>query len=200
MRTSKPISTISYNSQDFLKSRLQELYRNHKISDWIFIRHTAEEDEKKDHIHLWIKPNTLIDTMDLQNFLREPDPLNPSKPLGCIDFRSSDIDDWILYCQHFGPYLASKGESREFCYIKQDFVYCDEDTFDDLYQHAFKGSEWARRYQILQALADNQTSPTDLILNGTMSLNMASNLNAFMHLKKNYGTLNRGGRENHEEK
>ena len=200
MRTSKPITTISYNSEAFLVSRLSELVRNHKVSDWIFIKHTAEQDEKKDHIHLWIKPNTLLDTMDLQNFLKEFDVYDPTKkPLGCIDFRLSQVDDFILYSQHFGPYLASKGESREFCYTRDDFRFCDEDTFDDIYQHAFKGSDWAKRNQILQALNENTMSPTDLILNGTLPLNYASQLNAFMYLKTHYGSLDRGDHENHEE-
>lgn len=71
MRTSKPIATISYNSADFLKLRLNDLIKSKKICDWMFIQHTAEADEKKDHIHLWIKPNTLLDTMDLQEHFLE---------------------------------------------------------------------------------------------------------------------------------
>ena len=110
MRTSKPIATISYNSQEFLWVKLNELIDAHKISDFMFINHFAEEDERKNHIHLWIKPNTLIDTMDLQKFLIELVPNNPLKPLKCIDFRPSLVDDWILYSQHFEPYLASKNE------------------------------------------------------------------------------------------
>ena len=68
MRTSKPIATISYNTEEYLVSRLQELVRNKKICDYMYIKHFKEEDETKDHIHLWIKPNTLIDTMDIQDF------------------------------------------------------------------------------------------------------------------------------------
>ena len=163
----------------------------------MFINHFAEEDERKNHIHLWIKPNTLIDTMDLQKHFTELDPANPMKPLKCIDFKQSQVDDWILYCQHYGPYLASKGESREYHYSRDDFVYCDEDTFDELYHHAFKGSEWAKRYQILQALEQGKMSPTQLILNGTVPLNLASQLNAFKYMETHYG-LDRGDRKNHE--
>ena len=197
MRTSKPIATISYNSQEWLVDRLDELVRNRKISDWMFINHYAEEDERKNHIHLWIKPNKLIDTMWLQTFLMEPDPLNPLKPFKCIDFKSSQVDDWILYCQHYGPYLASKGESREYHYSRDDFVYCDEDTFDDLYHHAFKGSVWAKQNQILEALERGNMNPTQLILNGTVPLNMASQLNAFKYMQMHYGT-DRGDHQNHE--
>lgn len=198
MRTSKPIATISYNSPEYLTSRLDELVRKHTISDWIFICHYAEEDEKKDHIHLWIKPNTLIDSMELQKYFLEYNPQNPTKPYKCIDFRQSQIDDWILYNQHFKPYLASKGESRIYSYSKDDFVYCDEDSFDDLYNHAFKGSDWAKRFQILEQLAMGQMNPAELIMNGTVPLNMASQLNAFHYMRTHYGT-DRGGREGHND-
>ena len=198
MRTSKPIATISYNTPAYLIHQLNELIKSHKISDYMFINHFPESDERKQHIHLWVKPNTLIDTMDLQNFLSEIDISNPLKPLGCIDFRQSSVDDWILYCQHYEPYLASKGESREYHYTKDDFVYHDEDTFLDLYNHAFKGSEWARRNQILQTLADGSIKPADMILNGTIPLNMASQLNAFKYMQSHFG-LDRGGREGHDQ-
>lgn len=198
MRTSKPIATISYNSQEFLVQKLKELLDNHKICDYMFIKHHAEEDEKKDHIHLWIKPNTLLDTMDLQKHFMELDMKNPTKPLKCIDFRVSQVDDWILYNQHYAPYLASKNESRAYHYLKEDFVFADEDTFDDLYNHAFKGSDWAKRFQILEQLANGLINPANLILNGSVPLNMASQLNAFTYMKTHYGT-DRGGRPNHEQ-
>ena len=129
--------------------KLDELIRNHVISDYMYIEHLPEEDEKKKHIHLWIKPNKLLDTMDLQEFFKEDDP-NNKKPLGCKDFRFAKTDDWILYNQHFQPYLAYKGEDRGIYYQKSDFNFYDEDQFDYLYNHAMKGSEFARRYQILQ--------------------------------------------------
>ena len=69
MRTKGLVSTISYNTPEFLELKLQELYKKHTISDYMFIQHIAEEDEKKDHIHLLIEPNTLIDTMVIQDYL-----------------------------------------------------------------------------------------------------------------------------------
>lgn len=199
MRTRKEIATISYNSKKYLIDRLNELLRNHVISDYILIEHTAEADEKKDHIHLWIKPNKQIDTMDLQDHFKEIDLDHPDKPLGCIDFRASKIDEWILYCQHYDPYLASKGESREFAYTKDDFVYADEYSFEDYYYHAFKGSEWAKRYQILQQLCDKRISKVDLIKNGTVPLSLAPSLRAFEYLEKKQNLLDRGEHADHEE-
>lgn len=198
MRTSKPISTVSYNTEEFLVHQLKELIKSHRISDYMYIRHDAEQDEKKDHFHVWLKPNTLLDTMDLQEFFTELDP-NNVKPLKCIDFRTSQVDDWILYNQHYAPYLASKGESREFFYTREDFKYYDEDTFEHLYNHAFKGSDWARRFQLLEQLRTSSVAPQDLVLNGSVPLNLASQLNALEYMKNHYGTLDRGNHKNHEE-
>ena len=78
----------------------------------MFILHQPEEDEKKAHIHLYIEPNTLLDTMELQEFFTELDLNNPAKPLKCINFIQSKIDDWILYNSHNSAYLASKFETR----------------------------------------------------------------------------------------
>lgn len=198
MRTSKPIATISYNTQEYLFYKLEELIKSHKISDYMFINHFAEEDERKNHIHLWIKPNTLIDTMDLQKHFIENNSEDITKPLKCIDFRVSNIDDWILYGLHLEPYLASKGETRQYHYIKDDIIYHDEDTFEDSYNHALRGSEWAKNNQILQQLNEGQINPTNLIMTGILPLNMASQINSYLYMKTHYGT-ERGGRKNHED-
>ena len=116
MRTSKPISTISYNSVPFLQSKMDEFVRNHVISAWFFVKHRAEKDERKDHIHVYAVPNKMVDTMALQDALRELDPENPQKALGCIDFCSSNPDDASLYFAHNEEYLAWKGETREYHY------------------------------------------------------------------------------------
>lgn len=196
MRTSKPISTISYNTEDFLKAKLAELLRNHKIDDYMYIRHDAEQDEKKDHIHLWLSPNRLLDTMDLQDFFKEYDPKNPQKLLKCLPFSVSKQDDWILYGMHLPAYLATKGESREFIYTKDDFRYADEDAFERAYIHALKGSEWAQRNMTLQLLADGTVNPAELILSGVIPLNMANQVSALASLQDR--TLRRNGRPNHE--
>jgi len=191
MRTSKPISTISYNSPEFLEAKLNELHRSHTISDWMYIKHKAEADERKDHIHLYVQPNKLIDTMDLQKFFEERDPMHPDhKPLKCIDFRASKCDDWILYVMHLEAYLATKGQSREFHYKKSDFRFCDEDAFEDNFAHALRGSEFAQRQQTLEFL-QNGTNPVDLIKSGLVPLSLAGSLNAYDRL------LDRHGRHTH---
>lgn len=198
MRTSKTISTISYNSVDFLTTKLNELIDSHKISDYMFIQHKAEVDEKKDHIHLWIKPNKLLDTMSIQEEFKEVDPNNPDKPLKCIDFRLSKTDDWILYSQHVIAYLKMKGESREFHYLKEDFYYYDEDTFDYNYEHALRGSDFAKNQQFLELLNDDNYNPANLIKDGFVPLEKAVALSAYDKLDRQYNFLDRNGRAGHE--
>lgn len=199
MRTKKLCSTISYNSKEFLIQKLNELIKNHKISFWCAIRHKGEKDETpKDHYHLILEPNTLLDTMDLQNYLKEFDPDHPDKPLGCINFRSSkNYDEWILYGQHYIPYLATLMQSREFTYLKEDFFSSDPLTFDDLYHHAFYGSEFAHKRQILEQLAEFESDPITLIKSGAVPLSLAPSLNAYKYMQTHYGLLDRNGRVTH---
>lgn len=199
MRTSKAISTISYNSQEFLVNKLNELIEAHTISDYYFINHFPEQDEKKAHIHLFIQPNKLIDTMYLQDYFKEVDINNlNAKPLKCIDFRLSKLDDWFLYCLHYEPYLSTKCESREFHYTKDDFVYYDEDNFDYNYNHALKGSDFAHNNQILNVMFDSNINPIELLKIGAVPINLASQLNAINFMRGHYGTLERGNHKNHE--
>ena len=132
MNTTCPIATISYNSENFLKERLQELQRNHSISSWFFIFHYAEGQRPKDHFHVWMKPNKRLDTMTLQEFFAEDDPGNPDGPkLGCIDFVSSKIDFAILYYAHYKPYLTYIHQKRIYHYDWNQFVVSDQNWFDD---------------------------------------------------------------------
>lgn len=198
MRTSKPVSTISYNTKEFLIKKLNEMYDNCIISDWMFIEHYAEEDESKNHYHVYMSPNRMVDTMEIQKFFREIDLNKPSAPpLGMIDFRGSKIDHWILYGLHYEPYLKTIGEERVYHYKKEDIVYRDELTFEYNYNHAFRGSEWAKRNQILVAIKEGTVDPYSLIMNGTVPLNQATQLDCVSRMRK--GRTYRGERKGHEE-
>lgn len=131
MRTTKPISTISFNSPEFLALKLQELQDAQRISFWAFIVHKPEDDEagKKYHQHVYVEPSKMIQTDDLRDALKEFDPTHPDKPLGCLKWHSSKFDDWYLYVLHDARYLASKGQSRRFHYVHDDIVSGD---YDDL--------------------------------------------------------------------
>lgn len=129
MRTTKPISTISFNTPEYLRQKLAELLKSGRISFWAFICHKPEDDEggKKEHCHVYIEPSKMLQTDDLKAELKEFDPTNPSKPLGCISFNSSKFDPWYLYGLHDKRYLASKGQARRYHYRHEDIVSSDDD-------------------------------------------------------------------------
>lgn len=48
MKTSKPISTISYNSKPYLVKKLNDLKKAGILEFWSFIEHEPESDEIRD--------------------------------------------------------------------------------------------------------------------------------------------------------
>lgn len=114
MATQKPISTISYNTELFLREKLEMWLNSHIIQAYQYICHKGEEGDK-DHIHLRIEPNKKIDPMDLLDELKEYK-FGSDKPLCCRPFRPSKEEDWILYAVHDEQYLNLKyggGEKGE---------------------------------------------------------------------------------------
>lgn len=114
MATQKPISTISYNSEAFLKEKLDSWVKAHIIQAYQYICHVGEDGDKN-HIHLRIEPNKKLDPMDLSDALKEY-VQNSEKPLGVRPFRPSKEEDWYLYAVHDPEYLKLKyggGEKGE---------------------------------------------------------------------------------------
>ena len=114
MATQKPISTISYNSEAFLREKLEAWLDAHIIQAYQFICHKGEDGDK-DHIHLRLEPNKRVDPMDLKEELKEFR-LGEEKPLGVRPFRPSKEEDWFLYVVHDKDYLRLKyggGEKGE---------------------------------------------------------------------------------------
>lgn len=133
MKTKLPISTISYNSPEYLEIKLREMQRGKIISEWHYIQHQPEDDEggKKWHIHLWMEPAKSIQTEDLVMEMIEPDPEKPDKPRKCLPFRlSKNFGDWYLYAIHDRAYLASKAESRRYHYTVDDVRTSDNDQLN----------------------------------------------------------------------
>lgn len=134
VKTTKPISTISFNSPSYLALKLDELIKSRVVTFYAFVPHVPEDDEggSKEHIHVYIEPSKLLQTDDLRDFLKEFDPMLPDKPKGCLPFHSSKFDDWYMYGLHDKRYLASKGESRRYHYLHDDFVSSDTDYLNFL--------------------------------------------------------------------
>lgn len=131
MKTSKAISTISFNSIPYLVQKLRELENAGILEYWSLIPHQPEDDEggKKEHIHVYMQPAKMVQTTDIKEELKEYDPQNPNKPLGCINLNKSKWDDWYLYALHDPSYLAQKGQSRRYRYISDEFINSDQDEF-----------------------------------------------------------------------
>lgn len=132
MATQKPISTISYNSEAFLKEKLNIWFNAHIIQAYQYIKHKGENGDK-DHIHLRIEPNKKLDPMCLQEELREFVP-DSEKPLCCRPFRPSKEEDWFLYVVHDTTYLrlkyggGEKGEKLPYTWqqiVVSDFYDCE---------------------------------------------------------------------------
>lgn len=132
MRTSKPIATISYNTDAYLVGVLEKLRERNVVEFWAFIPHEPEDDETKPHKHVYVVPAKMLQTVDLQKEFSELDMTNLAHPKGVIMFVSSKFDDWYMYGLHDEAYLASKGQSRKYHYLPHDFVTSDTDTLNEL--------------------------------------------------------------------
>lgn len=134
MATSRPISNISYNSEDFLLEKLEEWYDAHLIQAYQYIKHKGEDGDE-DHIHLRIEPNQRLDPMDLTEELKEYDPNHP-KPKGVLTWRPSSEADWCLYVLHDPDYLKftdSDSEDGKIPYSIEDMVVSENYDKEVLY-------------------------------------------------------------------
>ena len=197
MRTSKPFSTISYNTTDFLRLKLDELVTRRKIDFYAFVEHYPEEDEKKRHKHLLILPNGKIDTDQVFEYLVELDPQKPDKPLRCMPPKSSKFDDWYLYAMHDTAYLASKGQSRKYHYNQSDIV-CSDDDYLVESVHTIDFSK-LNRFNELRSAACSGTPFYNLLINGLIPIQQV------YAYKQAYDIMtlsltDRNGRQGHEEK
>lgn len=199
VRTTKPVSTISYNTIPFLKLKLEELRKAKIISFWSFIYHKAEADEKKDHIHLYFEPSKMIQTDDIIEHLAQltGKMISPTQVelLCCMNMRSSKFDDWYLYCCHDEAYLLSKGQSREHHYCFDDFYASNVDELnfkvceiDYTAQNAMK--------QIVEAQRLGLTL-RDYLLRSAIPISQVNHVEKAWNLLR-LGDTWRNGRDGHE--
>lgn len=132
MTTSKLVSTVSYNTKEFLINKLNELVEIEIIEFYILIEHEPEADEKKKHFHVLLYPAKRIDTVKLRKKFEEYDP-SSELPLCCLPFQQTKrFSDWYLYAIHSPIYLASKLESRKHIYNDNDLITNDYDYLHHL--------------------------------------------------------------------
>lgn len=201
MKTSKAFATISYNTDDFLIVKLNDLLRDHKIDFWAYINHQPEEDEKKAHKHLLIIPNGQFDTSNLIEYLNEMpkelyiDKNGSCKPLTCIaSHKVNSFGDWYYYNLHDSKYLAMKGQSRKHSYEMGDFIVSDTDYFLELI-HNIDMTKLFRSQRFFEGL-DNGLSILEMVRHGIIPIQQVS---AYMNISTLYRSqnLDRNGHETH---
>lgn len=116
--TKLPMSTISFNTLLYLKMRCERLVSDGLIQSYMYIRHYAEKDTTKDHIHLLLVPSRPVDPIKIRKLFVEP--CEGSPDLGCLPFQPSKLGDWLLYAIHHPAYLMRKGLTRVNTYHLKD--------------------------------------------------------------------------------
>lgn len=168
MRTSKPVATISYNSAEFLKSKIEYLKEHGIIEYGMWIYHKKEADEKKDHWHVYLKPAKLIQTVDLENVFKELDPTWKPKEvyedekdkerhekkqfLGVINFVVSKESDWLLYSLHDPNYQIEKGLSKQYVYGFDDIETTCEYTLQDIISRISDDRKGRIEYRLIECI------------------------------------------------
>lgn len=198
MKTSKPFSTISYNTVDYLRLKLDELVDRRKIDFYAFVDHYPEEDEKKAHKHLLIVPNGRIDTDQVLDYLIEIDPSKPDKPLKCMRPQSSKFADWYLYAVHDSSYLASKGQARKYHYQQSDIVCSDTDYLVEQI-HTIDFSK-LNRFNELRSAARSGTPFYNLLMNGFIPVQQVYAYKQAYDIMSLGDTTERNGKQGHEPK
>lgn len=179
MATSKPISSIGYNTEDFLKNKLQSFVEAGVASFWAYIRHNGEEkttDEAlgKDHWHILVIPNKCIDLMTTKREFDEYFPADPKNPLRCLPFRTSKTEEWVLYALHDPDYLALKGLTKTYVYDVCDFKSSDPDMMHVLWVEA---KQWLQSNPVtkMRRAARNGVSFGDLVRSGSIGIQQIRN-------------------------
>lgn len=194
MGTKKPIATVSFNTEEHLRRVLDGLVKAGVLSDWLYIKHMAEAEEKKEHFHVWMAPNRIVEKNSIRDAFKEIDVTNPTaKPLGCIAVDNSKIDDWVLYALHDEAYLLSKFvETKKYRYSPDDIVGSSEAFKEQAVRHALEESDWVKERKkiklICDAIESGQTS--QLYKSGVVSLGQANNLRALLWLYREENTRN----------
>lgn len=183
MATSKPISSIGYNTENFLVEKLTSMIKGGIISFYAYIRHNGEmkqDDEAagKDHWHLLLIPNRCVDLVEVQKEFLEIFPNEPTKPLRFLPFRTSKTEDWVLYALHDPDYLALKGMAKEYVYDVADFKSSDPDMMHTLWIEAKQTLKRNPVSKMRQA-ARNGVSFGDLVRSGSVSVQQIRNAELF---------------------
>lgn len=169
--TKKPLSTISFNSETYLRSVLDKFVSSGKLQSWMYVKHLAEEDTKKDHIHLLLMPSSVVNPVAIRKEFIEPSFDKNSYDLGCLPFVNSKISDWLLYSLHYEPYLNQKGLSRLNHYQLIDVITNESmDYVNQCFSDAVEGLQNSRIGSFL-SMAMNGSTFGELLASGIVPPN-----------------------------
>lgn len=198
MKTTRPQSTISYNSMGFLLGVLDNLVEKEFITFYAVIEHQAEEDENKDHIHVYFEPAKTLDTLWLAKQFLEVDPKHPKQPLKCMPFQASKWVDWYWYGLHDKAYLMSKQMTRKYHYESSQMITSDVDYLaEKVRQNPNPMSRIAKTMELLS----QGYNPIEIAMMSNTPIQM---LNYYMNGVQmiaeymNANSTNRAGRLGHE--
>ena len=122
MTISTPFGFVSYNTENFLETKLNELVNGEIISHYAFILHKGELNpntlqREKLHFHVRIVPTKTIKVNDIKNHFKEFVDKD-SEPLGIVigidNINESIFGHWYYYVLHDTKYLNSKHLKKEF--------------------------------------------------------------------------------------
>lgn len=196
MRTSKPFSSISYNSTAYLQSKLKYLTDSGKLRFAAFIEHYPEDDEKKSHKHIYLIPDGVIDTNALLKDLEEADLEKPGKILKCLPCQSSKFGDWFLYASHDSGYLGSKGQTRKYHYNQADFFSTDDDYLNELI-HTIDYSKTEKIKRFYDQVNSGKRL-SEIVQEGSVPIQQFLQYQRLYEMIINDNTF-RNGKQNHEE-
>ncbi len=196
-RKSRPISYISWNTDEFLKNKLDELIDRNKIVFYMFMNHKREDDESKDHKHLFVIPNGVIDTDEFRDLFTEYDPTKPDKPIRMSPYKPSKFLDAYLYFLHDKKYLASIGQSRKYHYEPEQFVTSSFDYMHDLYLTSDRSKLNGSKVSLISDAIENGKSFTDLVESGFVPVQQISQYWQVWELL-NQKKTHRNGKEGHD--
>lgn len=194
MKTTKPLSTISYNSIGFLYSVLDRLVDNGILQFYAFIQHEPEEDENKAHCHVYIEPCKSVDTNWLRKQFLEPT-TDGKQPLAVMPLQSSKWVDWYWYGLHDRNYLASKGMARKFHYDASSMLTNDIDyLMEKVRTNPCPATQLQKAMQMIEAGA----SMFEVASSMNTQVRYLKNTLEGLSLLKEYSKTIRNGRKAHE--
>lgn len=196
MKTKRLISTISYNSEQFLQSLLDSMVSDGVIEYWYAILHQPEDDETKEHFHLIVQPSFSIDTNSFRHQFEELDPNNPL-PRSCMPFRpSKSFADWYLYAVHHKGYLMWKGEVRKHSYTFYDFIGSDLDLLQAMVNEC--DIQKYRCYEMIYLAAERKVPFSMLVAEGHVPIGLINQFRTLYECIIDDSVTYRGCRVGHE--